>query len=69
VFLPNPSPFFASVFTIPTFTGGSGKKHSAYALATRLAIATKLGKNVSEWRSSGMCRSAGTSGSAERRSV
>jgi hypothetical protein len=61
--------FSSEVFIIPTFTGGSGKKYSAYALARRLAIALKLGRKVAERARSGMCRSAGIRGKVQSASV
>jgi hypothetical protein len=71
-FQPYPTLFFvfsSDVFIIPTCTGGSGKKYSAYALARKLAIATRLGRRVSRRARSRVCRNAGMSGSAVSRSV
>jgi hypothetical protein len=70
----HPYPPFLSVLSsdvliILTLTGGSGRKYSVYALARKLAIAAKLGMNAETLASSGMCRSAGARGSAERRRV
>lgn len=75
VFNPYPPPplffpaFNSSVLMIPTLTGGSGKKYSAYALARKLAIASKVGMKLDMLARSGMWKSAGARGRMVRRRV
>jgi hypothetical protein len=70
-----PDPFFPApsrnsvVVIIPTFTGGSGRKYSAYALAAQLAIAARLGMNVDMLARRRRCGPAAMRGRSERRRV
>jgi hypothetical protein len=65
-----PTPLLSSfAFITPTFCGGNGKKYSVYALARKLVIASRFGRNVLMLSRSGMCRSAGTRGKSDRRRV
>jgi hypothetical protein len=52
-----------------TLTGGSGRKYNVYALAHKLAIATKLGRKVVRPTRRGMYRRVGASGRIRRRVV